>query len=290
MTPTELAKAIDSLILNADSRYVTGIGRIQNKLYSELTVILKDLELDSEGYIRQNGTNRRILRIANEKINEVFSSHSYTTVVNNYVSVVPAIDLQNVKYFTAIEESFKPNKIFLRNLQTETIATIEKYVLRDGLQSQVIGPLSQILNQNVNSGGKFSGFLEQIKTYIVGNSDVEGRALSYTRTYLRDSLFTYSRTFQQSITSDLGLEFYLYAGGLIDTSRPFCIERAGKYFHQKEIESWASLEWAGKKQGTTESSIFIFAAGWNCNHQIIPVSRLTVPQDVIDRQSQSIQF
>lgn len=283
MTPTELAKAIDSLILNADSRYVTGIGRIQNKLYSELIVILKDLELDSNGYIKQNGGNRKILRLANEKINEVFSSPSYVTTVNNYVAAVQAIDLQNVKYFTAIEESFKPNKIFLRNLQTETIATIERYVLRDGLQSQVIGPLSQILNQNVNSGGKFSGFLEQIKTYVIGNSEVEGRALSYTRTYLRDSLFTYSRTFQQSITSDLGLEFYLYAGGLIDKSRPFCIERAGKYFHHKEIESWASLEWAGKKQGTTESSIFIFAAGWNCAHEIIPVTQIIVPENVIAR-------
>lgn len=284
MTPTELAKAIDGLILNADSRYVTGIGRIQNKLYSELTVILKDLELDPEGYIKQNGGNRKILRLANEKINEVFSSHSYVTTVNNYVAAVQAIDLQNVKYFTAIEEGFKPNKIFLRNLQTETIATIEKYVLRDGLQSQVIGPLSQIMNQNINSGGKFSGFLEQIKTYIVGNPEVEGRALSYTRTYLRDSLFTYSRTFQQSITSDLGLEFYAYVGGILDRTRPFCAERSGQFYSQKEIESWAELDWSGKKSGTTTSSIFVFAGGWNCAHQIIPVSKLIVPKDVIDRQ------
>lgn len=284
MNPQDLAKAIEELVLDADSRYVSAIGKIQNSLYDQLATILKNLELDSEGYIKQNSTNRKILNQADNKINEVFSSSRYTTAINNYISVIPKIDLNNVKYFTLIEETFKPSRIFLKNLQTDTISTIEKYVLRDGLQSQVINPLSQILSQNINSGGKFSGFLEQVRDYVKGNSEVEGRAMSYTRTYLRDSLFTYSRTFQQSLTSDLKTEFYAYVGGLIETSRPFCIERSGKYFSHKEIEAWADLEWAGKKAGTTASSIFQFAAGWNCIHQIIPVSKSIVPQDVIDRQ------
>lgn len=284
MEPEYLARAIDELITNADSRYVSAIGRVQKDLYNQLTAILSDLELDSEGYIKQSVANRKVLTKANDKIQEVFSSSIYTTAVSNYVNVVPKVDLQNVKYFTAVDEAFKPNKLFLKNLQADTIATIEKYVLQDGLQSQVINPLSQIMNQNVNSGGSFAGFLDQVRNYVLGNDQVEGRAMSYTRTYLRDSLFTYSRTFQQAITNDLGLEFYLYSGGIIDKTRPFCEERAGKFFSHKEIEAMASLEWAGKKQGTSESSIFLFAGGWNCGHQIIPVATNIVPQEVIDRQ------
>lgn len=284
MQPQQLAQVIEELVMNADSRYVTAIGRIQNDLYNQLTTILKDLETDADGYIKQSAANRRVLQSADKKINQVFSSSSYTSAVSNYVAVVPKIDVQNIKYFTSIEESFAPNRAFLKSLQQDTIATVERYVLQDGLQSQVIGPLSQILNQNVNSGGQFSGFLEQVKTYVTGNTEVEGRAMSYTRTYLRDTLFTYSRTFQQAITNDLKLEFYLYSGGLIDKSRPFCIEKAGKYFSHTEVELWASEDWAGKKQGTTESSIFLFAGGWNCGHQIIPVSKLVVPKEVIDRQ------
>jgi hypothetical protein len=284
MSPEALAQAIETLILNADSRYISAIGRVQADLYNQLSVILKELELGGEGYIKQSAANRRVLTTADKKINEVFSSTIYTTAVSNYVAVVPRVDLQNVKYFTAIDETFKPNKLFLKNLQSDTIATIEKYVLQDGLQSQVINPLSQILNQNVNSGGRFDGFLQQVRDYVLGNDKVEGRAMSYTRTYLRDSLFTYSRTFQQSITNDLGLEYYLYSGGLIDKSRPFCIEHSGKFYHHKEIEAWAAQEWAGKKQGTTESSIFLFAGGWNCSHEIIPVHVSIVPKEVIERQ------
>lgn len=285
MTPQSLAKAIDTLAADADAAYVQSIGKVQDRLYNQLVAILKELELDGEGYILQNGTNRKILSSANDKINDVFKSSLYVTAVNNYVNVIPKIDLQNVKYFTAIDEGFKPNRIFLKSLQSDTIATIERYILRDGLQSQVINPLSQILSQNVNTGGRFSGFLDQIKTFIKGDDKVEGRAMSYTKTYLRDSLFTYSRTFQQAVTSDLGLEYYAYVGGLIETSREFCRERSGKFFSQKEVESWASLEWAGKKAGTTESSIFIFAGGWSCAHEIIPVHISIVPKDVIDRNS-----
>lgn len=284
MSPQSLAKAIDDLIQETDAAYLIAITRVQDRLYNQVVAVLKDLELDDEGYIKQSSANRKIISKASDKVNEIFNSALYTSAVSNYISIIPKVDKLNVRYFSDISDGFKANRLFLKNLQSETIATVEQYILRDGLQSQVIGPLSQILNQNVNSGGQFSGFLTQIKDYIKGNDQVEGRAMRYTRTYLRDTVFTYSRTFQQSITNDLGLEFYLYSGGLMDTSRPFCTERNGQYFSHKEVESWASLEWAGKKSGTTTSSIFLFAGGWNCNHQLIPVSKLIVPKEVIDRQ------
>lgn len=283
MSPQNLAKAIDDLIRDADAAYLIAITRVQNRLYDQVVTVLKDLELDADGYILQNSANRKVISKANDKINEVFASTAYTNAVSNYINIIPKVDASNVKYFTGISPGFKPNRLFLRSLQADTIATVEQYVLKDGLQSQVIGPLSQIMNQNVNSGGRFTGFLDQIRDYIKGTETVEGRAMRYTRTYLTDTLFTYSRTFQQSITNDLGLEYYLYSGGTIETTRPFCNDRAGKYFHRKEIESWAGLEWAGKKAGTTESSIFLFAGGWNCQHQLIPVSTLVVPKEVLER-------
>lgn len=283
MNPDELASVIDALIQGTDTRYSNTIGRLQKDLYNQLSVILKDLELDNEGYIKQNAENRKIMSGAESKIQEVFSSALYTTAVSNYVQTIPKLDVQNVRYFKGVDSSFSPKRQFLTNLQNETIVTIEKYVLRDGLQSQVVQPLIQILNQNINSGGQFSGFLQQVRDYVVGNTQVDGRALSYSRTFLRDALFTYSRTYQQAVTDDLGLEWYLYSGGVMDKTRDFCLERSGNYYHHSEIESWASESWAGKKSGTTESSIFLFAGGWNCSHSIIPVSHLIVPPSDLAR-------
>jgi hypothetical protein len=281
MSAQELAVIIEELVLEADSVYVKSLGRIQTKLYNELVLILKNLELQ-DGYIKQTAVNRKILALASNHINESFSSTSYTLAVSNYVAVVPKLDAANVEYFTALDQAFAPNKIYLKNIQKELIQTVNQYVLQDGLQSQVIQPLNQILNQNVNSGGNFSGFIDQVRDYVKGG-EIESRAMSYTRTFIKDTLFTYSRTYQQAVTSDLGLTYYVYVGGLMDTSREFCVERDGGFFHKKEVEAWAELDWKGKKKGTTSSSIFHFAGGWNCNHQIVPVSEFIVPQEVKNR-------
>jgi hypothetical protein len=278
----ELAVIIEQLVIEADERYVRSLGRIQTKLYNELVLILKDLELQ-DGYIKQNSANRRILTVAYNKIGESFSSPTYSLAVSNYVAIIPKIDAANIQYFSALDAAFEPNKIYLKNIQKELVQTVNQYVLQDGLQSQVIQPMNQILNQNVNAGGQFSGFINQTKEYIVGTPEVESRAMSYTRTFIKDTLYTYSRTYQQAVTADLGLQYYMYSGGVMDTTRDFCEERAGNIYSKKEVESWAELEWKGKKKGTTESSIFHFAGGWNCGHQIIPVSDFIVPQEVKDR-------
>lgn len=283
MNPEELAQAIEAIITKADARYAANIAALQNDLHNQLLSILKGLELDSGGYILQSTANRRLLNKADDKINEIFRSDLYVAAVTNYVNVVPKIDLQNVKYFQDIKTNFQSNRVFLKNLQADAIATVEKFILRDGLKAQVINPLSQILSQNINTGGQFSGFLDQIRNFIVGFPEVEGRAMRYTRVYLRDILFQYSRSYQESITSDLGLDWYLFAGGLIDTSRDFCIERAGKFFHRSEIEKWADLSWKGKIAGTTASSIFVFVGGHACSHSLIPVSNIIVPAEDLER-------
>lgn len=278
MSPDELALQIEQIILASDARFASSMARVQNTLYESLLGVVKNLELDADGYILQNSANRKVLNDANAKIHEVFNSPAYTGAVSKSVAAISQIDELNSSYFTTIPK-FAENKLFLKSLQSSTIQTVEKYILQDGLQSQVIDPLIQILNQNVNTGGKFSGMLDQIKTYITGNKDIEGRALSYSRNFLKDSLFQYSRSYQESVTRDLKLDWYLYAGGLIDTSREFCVERAGRYFRREEIESWAAQSWAGRHRNTTESSIFIFCGGYGCTHSLIPVDEFFVPAE-----------
>jgi hypothetical protein len=69
----------------------------------------------------------------------------------------------------------------------------------------------------------------------------------------------------------------------MDKTRPFCEERVGNFYHQKEIESWANIDWQGKRPGTTSSSIFIYCGGYNCRHSLIPVSETLVPKIDLDR-------
>lgn len=287
MKPEALAAAIENTVLSVSEDYAKAAIEIQEAIYSKLITTLKNLELDHEGYIIQSTANRKVLAQAEEVVNDYLPGNKFTKAVSETLGAIPKIDTLNNSYFSSISDSFKENRNFIKSLQNQTVSSIETNLLQDGLKVQVKNPIVDILNRNVNSGGQFKGFLDELRTFITGNDQVEGRVLSYSRGYLKDALMQYSRTYQQAMTADLKLEFYLYSGGLIDTSRPFCQERAGKYFHHKEIESWASQEWAGKYRGTTESSIFIYVGGYSCTHELIPVSILIVPEDVINRAKEA---
>lgn len=288
MTPEELADQIASLIAGTEQVFTAAIGKIQASLYRRLSSVLKELSLDSDGYIQQNSGNRTILRQAEGIFDEAIKGPAYQSAVENSLSVIPDVDSLNQSYFETISNAFKPNRVFIKSLQQQVVRDINTYLLQDGLQANIKLPLNQILNQNINSGGSFSGMLDQLKRFTVGEQN-EGRLMRYARTYLSDTLFNYSRAYQQAVTADLGLEFYLYMGGLTkagkhsEGSREFCIERAGNYYHKKEIEAWATLSWKGKNPDTTQSSIFVYAGGYNCRHTIIPVHVSIVPKNVVER-------
>lgn len=289
MTPEELAAEIERLIVRTNTKFADIITNVQGSLYNKIIGILKGLELDNEGYIKQSSANRKILREAQNSFDEIISRGAYVKGVESQLKVIPQLDALNTGYFKSISDVFNPNKNFFRDLQKQVIRDVNTNLLNEGIISQVKAPLNQILNMNVNSGGFFSGFNDQLRNFIKGNEKVEGRLLSYSKTMLSDTLFNYSRGWQESVTADLGLEFYFYSGGLIGKgkgsggSRDFCIERVGNYYHRKEIESWASLKWQGKNTLTTKSSIFTLLGGYNCRHSVIPVSESIVPKNVIER-------
>lgn len=282
MKAHEHSEKLDALIADAIIKYDRTIIRVQNQLHDDLLLDLKQLELDEQGYIKQNTFNRKILRQAQEQFNETIVRSGYKRALENYLSTIPEINNLNELYFKSINSSFTPNRNFLKSLQTQTIGNLNQLILQDGLQAQVRIPLNQILEQNVSTGGNYSGMLQQVRNFVIG-SDSEGQLLKYVQIYTKDALFSYSRAYMESVTSDLKLDWYVFSGGTIDKTREFCEERTGKFFHRKEVENWADLEWKGKRPGTTKSSIFVFLGGWNCRHELIPVSDSIVPKEDLDR-------
>lgn len=279
MSAQQLAEEIESVINLVMDDFALRVEAIEGTIYSRVLSVLNGLELDNDGFIKQSAANRRVLYDAENLIYELIPGESFTDVVTRALSVIQTIDSSNVEYFSGLSDGFKSNRAFIKSLQNQTVQFIESNLLNDGLTSQVRAPLLNILNQNINIGGKFSGFLEEIRSFIRGNDEVDGRLMSYSRTLLRDTLFNYSRAYQQSVVKDLGLVWYSYSGGVMDKSRPFCVERAGNFYHESEIKKWANQDWQGKRTGTTESSIFIYCGGWNCAHSLIPVHESIIPKE-----------
>lgn len=279
MTAKDLGAKLESLIVGASDILSDGIVNVQDYLYSQLVKVLKDLDLDDSGDIIQSAKNRKVIQSAINTIDSKIRTSGYQAYVENYLGTITKIDQLNTTYFEVLSDAFKPNRQFLASLQKETISQVEGLLFNSGFEAQIKIPLSTILNQNINTGASFTAMLEQVKTFVKGSADVDGKLLRYSKQVTRDALFNYSRAFQTAITSDLGLEWFCYSGGLMDKSRQFCIEHAGHYYPKAQIESWASEDWDGKRSDTTESTIFVYAGGHGCQHSIIPVDKSTVPEE-----------
>lgn len=282
MTPKEVAIKLEEAIQEATDALNAVLEKTQNSIYRLAISNLKELDVDPDGYIRPSSANRKIIRGVNKAFDEGIEKGGYINGLNQFTKTISVLDSINAGYFEGIGNAFNANSQSIRALQKQTIANIESLLLNNGLETQIKGPLSNLLFQNISSGGSYSGMIEQVKVYIKGDGS-DGKLMQYVKQITRDALNNYSRSYQSSVGNALGLEFYQYVGGLMIESRDFCRDRVNGYFHYKEIESWANLEWKGKRSDTTESSIFIYAGGINCNHQIMPVSTALVPKEQIQR-------
>lgn len=282
MKPNVLAERVEQIISSAEESLYGTLSKVQRRAYGSTLSILKELDVDDSGYIKVSEKNRALIQRAAEKYNESLSSKEYKSGINAYAESVNQISAVNAAYFKAISDTFKPNSAFIKSIRNEALKQVESLALNEGLVVNVKRPLLKILNNNINGGGSFAGFLEQVRAYTIGN-DSDGKLLRYARTWTSDVLFTYARAYQQASSNDLGLEWYLYSGGVIKKSRAFCRERFEQYWHKLEIESWAEQDWSGRHPETTTSSIFQLLGGYNCRHSLIPVSEFLVPEEVLAR-------
>ena len=75
---------------------------------------------------------------------------------------------------------------------------------------------------------------------ILGLKERSGVLNKYYRQFLYDNIMQFDRIVSNMFAEQNGLKYFIYDGGLIDTSREFCIHRNGLLFNSENIDDWAS--------------------------------------------------
>ena len=124
----------------------------------------------------------------------------------------------------------------------------------------------------IQRGISFADFQAESKSLIEGDADRLGVAENYTlyKTRVQDSFAEYDRAVQDKYAQRLNLNYCIYQGGEIDTTREFCDQRNGKVYTRDEVLSWQNEQWQGKK---TDHRILLDCGGYNCRHVYNWISR-----------------
>ena len=290
---------IDTLDKAAD-----GFGNIANaeqkKIYEEVVTLAKDLETDAQGKVKQTITNLKRLNQIKAKLAALSKDKEWVAGIGKFVKYFDILQKQQNAYFsTAFPQLTLGESAKKRNEMMKQIAvnnTIEA-LMGDGLKANVTDKLNDILLRGVTSGAKWADLQQELRDHLMGKEGGQGAFARYATTYATTALSQYTGQHNQLMTKDLGLEWFMYTGSNIETTRPFCEALTKKkWIHKSEIPTilQGKIEMAdgevvevpiypktnlphGMIADTTPENFQCNCGGWNCRHQLLPVADAMVP-------------
>jgi hypothetical protein len=281
MTFDELiAKKLD-LFNNAENDLLLATANSQRQLWALISDDFDKLQVDARGNIRLTDTN---IKIVAEIVNKLKTGLGATEFANAMRLFLNKFD-RGLQINTDIARALKPSYTLSqaqRSLMNQAKATAIDLLTNEGYKSRIDQTFRIPLNAAIQSGANLRETVKTMREIIQGNKDNDGRILANVKTYAGTTYATAERALTNSIFKDLNWKWFRYVGGEIDTTRTFCEERNGKYFHRNAIAEWADEgEWSGQIEGTNSENIFVFLGGWNCRHSLIPVTIRRVPESIV---------
>lgn len=289
-------------IEKAVARFNDQIPKMQREMFNEIQGELKRLDT-ANGRIKTTVANLRVIISIKNKMLKLILTPDYIAEVKEFAKAFNEVTKLQNQYFRSIESSFKPST-FLKEVRTQAIADTVAKLTESGIGSTIQEQISNILRTNITTGGSYAALTNQLRESLL-NTETDGILQRYAKQITTDSLNQYSAQYTEKVSSDLGFEWYAYQGSDITTTRPFCDAMTDfRYFHVSEIPRLLRAEGLyylkdgvktkvpiydktklphGMIPGTNASNFQINRGGYNCGHQIRPVSERLVPADIKER-------
>lgn len=289
---------------NIPAEFVDSVSKIQRELLNEIRLILAEFERDGE-FIATSAANIDRINQLRSRLQQVLFGSDYVRAVRDFVTEFDAqADINSALYAATV--GYSESAVTAALINTSKNQALE-LLLGGAMDREFYTPVLEAINASVSTGAGFAETVQNLRLVIEGGEVLEGKAvegklLRYTRQIASDQFAITDRTYNNNVSSELGLEFYRYVGGMLDTTREFCKARNGQYFHFKEVEEWVTgggtpegnpepnVEWEGRNIQTNTATIFNFCGGYNCKHTLMPVSTAAVPVEVLKRNVDAGNF
>ncbi len=253
---------------------------LQERTASRIASILSDLEITNGNLVASEANIAKLSEVMNQ-IERNFVDEKWRNAVRNYVKTFDLVDANATGWAGQIG---KVDSNLMKALRTQYKQISAEYLLNAQSFSQtMLNPIAQEVGAYIATGSRYSDLVNSVSNIVTGGDTSDGAILGNARTTVNDLVSVYERTATNIASEQVGAEFFLYEGRPIQSTRPFCRERANKYYHKEEIASWADEDWEGKTDGTNRQTIFSYLGGYNCRHVLVPVRQSQVPAEDLQR-------
>ena len=300
-TSDAIIRQITDLIEARIDAWNTRMPKLQEDAYKVVLELTADLEI-SNGQIKPSVKNIKTIAKIKAELDKTIFDKKYQDDLDAMIEDMKQISELQRAYFTATVGKYKVPSV-LEQLQGLAQDSVLEQLGQDAISANFTGPIKDILVKNVTTGGSRADFVEQVREFMLNTDTGDGKLVRYTKQIVTDSLNQFSANYNATLTDDLGLVWYKYDGSLKDTSRPFCDALiAAKrscmpYIHVSQLEEIVNGNICGEQvpiydktglpagmiPGTNASNFRVNRGGYNCNHQLYPVSSAVVPKELRDK-------
>lgn len=298
-TYKELLEQKEAFILDSTQKLNETIKNYQNALFMQIIgIVLKELDIDNEGNIKNTLKNYRVISELNT-ITENFAIANKDKITSTILTTATKIGAFNYKYFTiAVSDTTQKRLEYVKQRTDEKMFARLGYIngrlLSGGFLENFTTPagiIDTIAQTTTNSVTAQTGIRDLIKTLEIQITGGEQMGLLERRLkgFAHDVFTQYDRAYSWNMAKEFKMEYFVYSGGLVKDSRDFCTEMEGRVFHISEAKSWKKWTPAKKtrpfvvkqKCVTCVPSYINYAGyeplidlgGYNCRHNIAYISK-----------------
>lgn len=182
-----------------------------------------------------------------------------TQMERYYLEQFEILTKQTGKYF----QDFEPSEALERRVKERGQLLIDGFLESLFGNNIILNDVQTTIRNGVVSSIKIDSLADLLQTQIEGKEKKFGLIKHYHYGNGFDEMQKYSRSLDNDYSAQLSLNYAIYQGGEINTTREFCDKRNGKVFNRETIESWNNLEWSGK---ILNGDVLIDCGGYNCRH------------------------
>lgn len=299
MTSKQLIEKMLRVMDDEVAKFSDTIPEVQRRIYEDLLSHLKQLELTGNR-LKNVGPNIRLVNAIVRQFERFVESEDYQRNLVAFAKAFEVVSSLQNQYFTSVVSRFKPIPV-LNEIKKYSIEATVNSLTETGVSDRFSGGLREILMTAITTGAKYGDMVETLRTHILNPADGQPSNLErYVKQIATDAIHQFSAQYSAAITEDLGLEWFEYVGSNIETTRPWCRHMTEKrWIHKSELNTVISDNIdgvricsaeipcdkktglpSGMKAGTNAENLKVLRGGWQCGHQLIPITTEMVPLSV----------
>ena len=261
----------------ADNHERRLLGAI-NGLREDITDMLNKLDTTPRGTLAATKANIKMAQSMHTQLVKEFEK-SYNVTVDEMLGDFSSISDVVKRRFRSFGDAIAFTGIDKTIMDQLRLQTYRQFA---AFGEEARDAIAAAMYDHVIRGQKFSTLRNTIAGVLTGHTDARGRPMSlYATTFAHDAVHDFHNAVTLKKAEDLNYTHYLYVGDVIQTSRPFCITRAGKVYTKRTIDSWDSMPWQGKR-----GPAFQYRGGYNCRHHWRPVRKEWLEDELGEEISQ----